>query len=330
MILLTIQFAVLAGYAVILVAGMLVERRRSEIALMRSRGASGGHLIAMAVLEAAFLAIPAAVLPRCLAFGVIGAARDVRADGRARARRLRVDRPDAIVISALAGLACIVALTLPTLFVSAQPGRRPGGAGRQARTTLAAAARARPRPGRRRRGRPLAAPPVRGAADPERPRLAGLDPLLVAAPAIGLVAGAVLALRIVPRLAELGERVLVARPRPRRLARRAAARPPAAPLHAGRAPADARGGARDARRRARRDVDPVAGRPGRRTRRPPTSGSSPPTTRRFRHGRPGPLYRSIPGVRQATPLILAPFDLGRTVRDGPLRRARARGPSPRS
>ena len=36
----------------------------------------------------------------------------------------------------------------------------------------------------------------------------GVDPLLVAAPAIGLLAGAVLAIRIVPRLAELAERVL--------------------------------------------------------------------------------------------------------------------------
>ena len=35
----------------------------------------------------------------------------------------------------------------------------------------------------------------------------GLDPLLVAAPAIGLLAGAVVATRIVPRLAEIGERV---------------------------------------------------------------------------------------------------------------------------
>jgi hypothetical protein len=36
----------------------------------------------------------------------------------------------------------------------------------------------------------------------------GVDPLLVAAPAIGLLAGAVLAIRIVPRLAELAERLL--------------------------------------------------------------------------------------------------------------------------
>ena len=35
-----------------------------------------------------------------------------------------------------------------------------------------------------------------------------MDPLLVAAPAIGLVGGAVLAIRIVPRLAELAERGL--------------------------------------------------------------------------------------------------------------------------
>ena len=36
----------------------------------------------------------------------------------------------------------------------------------------------------------------------------GLDPLLVAAPAIGLLAGAILALRVVPLLAELAERLL--------------------------------------------------------------------------------------------------------------------------
>ena len=36
----------------------------------------------------------------------------------------------------------------------------------------------------------------------------GLDPLLVAAPAIGLLAGAILALRIVPLMAELAERLL--------------------------------------------------------------------------------------------------------------------------
>ena len=85
-ILLTIQFAVLAGYAVVLVAGMLVERRRSEIALMRSRGASGGHLVAMAVLEAAFLAIPAAIARTVAGPRRRRAARYRRADGRARDR----------------------------------------------------------------------------------------------------------------------------------------------------------------------------------------------------------------------------------------------------
>ena len=50
--LLTIQFAVLAGYAVLLVAGLLVERRRSETALLRSRGATAVHLVALAFGEA--------------------------------------------------------------------------------------------------------------------------------------------------------------------------------------------------------------------------------------------------------------------------------------
>ena len=39
----------------------------------------------------------------------------------------------------------------------------------------------------------------------------GIDPLLIAAPAIGLLAGAVVAIRIIPRLAEVAERVLVRR-----------------------------------------------------------------------------------------------------------------------
>ena len=57
-LLLTIQFAILAAYAIILVAGMLIERRRIEVALLRSRGASTLHLTAMAFGEALMLGDP--------------------------------------------------------------------------------------------------------------------------------------------------------------------------------------------------------------------------------------------------------------------------------
>ncbi len=316
-ILLTIQFAVLAGYAVILVAGMLVERRRSEIALMRSRGASGAHLIWMAMLESAFLAVPAAALAPGLAFGVTALLGIFGPTAGLDLADSATIGQGAIVISAVAGLACIAALTLPTLFVSASPAGARAASGRQARTTLA-----------QRLGLDLALVAVAGLAlwqlrlygapltRNARGSL-GLDPLLVAAPAIGLVAGAVLALRVVPRLAELGEQVLV-RGRGlvgslggRQLARRplrytraalllmlAAALGTLASAHAAtwtRSQADQAGYT------AATDVRVVA------------SDYAP-----FATWAAGPLYRSIPGVREATPLSLAPFDLGRTVRDGSL------------
>jgi membrane-associated phospholipid phosphatase len=66
-LLLTIQFAILAGYAILLVAGMLIERRRVEVALLRSRGAGTTHLSAMAFGEALMMAIPAALIAPYLA-----------------------------------------------------------------------------------------------------------------------------------------------------------------------------------------------------------------------------------------------------------------------
>ena len=69
--LLTVQFAILAGYSILLVAGMLIERRRIEVALLRSRGAGTGQLASMAFGEALMLAIPAALIAPYLAVGVV-------------------------------------------------------------------------------------------------------------------------------------------------------------------------------------------------------------------------------------------------------------------
>ncbi|MGH2467156.1 MAG: ABC transporter permease, partial [Candidatus Limnocylindrales bacterium] len=55
-LLLTLQFAVVAAYAVLLIAGMLADRRRPEVGLLRSRGASTAHVVGLAFGEALLLA----------------------------------------------------------------------------------------------------------------------------------------------------------------------------------------------------------------------------------------------------------------------------------
>lgn len=316
-ILLTIQFAVLAGYAVVLVAGMLVERRRSEIALMRSRGASSLHLVAMAVIEATVLALPATALAPFLAVGVVallGAVGPTAGLGLTDSASIG---ESAIIVAALAGLACVVALTLPTLTVAANPAGARAAQGRQARTTLA-----------QRLGLDLAFVAVAGVAlwqlrlygaplTRNAQGALGLDPLLVAAPAIGLVGGAVLALRVVPRVAELGERLLVrgrglvgslggrqlAR-RPLRYTRAALLLMLAAALGtlaAAHAATWTRSQSDQATFRAAADVRAFA-----------SDYSALPTWAA------GPRYRAIEGVTAATPLSVSSFDVGRTIRDGTL------------
>ena len=208
-LLLTIQFGVLAGYAVVLVAGMLVERRRNEIALMRSRGASSFHLVAMALAESAMLAIPAAILAPFLASAVVGLLGRVGPTASLALAGGPPIGPTAVTVAVLAALVSIVALTLPTLAATSSPAGARAASGRQARSTLP-----------QRLGLDLALVALAGIAlwqlrlygaplTVNARGVLGLDPLLVAAPGIGLLGGAVLALRIVPRVAELGERLLV-------------------------------------------------------------------------------------------------------------------------
>jgi hypothetical protein len=316
-ILLTIQFAVLAGYAIVLVAGMLVERRRSELALLRSRGASAVHLIVMAVLESTLLAVPAAALAPILAVAVVGLLGVVGPTANLDAGSAATIGQGAIIVSALAGIACIVALSVPTVFVSASPAGAWAAQGRQARTTLA-----------QRLGLDLALVVLAGVAlwqlrlygaplTRNARGALGLDPLLVAAPAIGLVAGAVLALRVVPRIAELGEQLLI-RSRGlvgslggRQLARR--------PLRYTRAAlllmlAAALGtlAAAHAATWTRSQTDQAAFQAAADVRANAADYSTLPTWAA------GPRYRAIPGVEAAAPIRTVPFNVGRNVRDAEL------------
>jgi len=207
-LLLTIQFAILAAYALVLVAGLLVEERRIGTALLRSRGASPGHVAWMAFLEGALLVVPAALAAPWIA---LGALRLFDAFGPLSAAGISLEpRVDAaaLVVAAGAGLACIVGLVVPAFSSGRGPWAVRQALARQGSRTLAQ------RLGidlflfvlaavglwqLRQYGAPLTEN-VRGSL--------GLDPLLIAAPAIGLLAGAILALRVVPLLAQVGERVL--------------------------------------------------------------------------------------------------------------------------
>ncbi|HET9344894.1 MAG TPA: FtsX-like permease family protein, partial [Candidatus Limnocylindrales bacterium] len=204
--LLTVQFAILAGYAIILVAGMLIERRRVEVALLRSRGAGTAQLSAMALGEALLLAIPAALIAPYLAVAVVQALGSIGPLADAGIASTAAVDDDARIVAAVAAAACVIALTIPTVLSGGNPAGVRARISRQVGRTL---------PQRlgvdvvlvvlavvglwqlRLYGSPLTAN-ARGEL--------GLDPLLIAAPGIGLLAGGILATRLVPRIAELAER----------------------------------------------------------------------------------------------------------------------------
>ena len=202
---LAVQLAVLAGYALVLTAGLLIEQRRGETALLRARGAGAGQLGGAALLEALVLAAPIAVAAPLLAVVALGVFNEVgplHEIGMTIAPRVT---PLAQLVAGATAAACALALALPSLlqgrsFVALRARR-----GRQARTGVV-----------ERVGLDLAllviaavglwqlrqfGAPLTGAV---RGRI-GVDPLLVAAPAIGLLAGAVVALRVLPLVARLAD-----------------------------------------------------------------------------------------------------------------------------
>ncbi len=207
-LLLTIQFVILAAYALVLVAGLLVDQRRIETAMLRSRGATAGHVAWMALLEGLVLVVPAALAAPWIALAALQMFDAIGPLANAGVNiEPRVDAA-ALIVSGIAGLACLVGLVVPAFASGRGLAAERQTVGRQGNRTLAQ------RLGvdialvilaviglwqLRQYGAPLTAT-VRGSV--------GLDPLLVAAPAIGLLAGAILALRIVPLLAELAERLL--------------------------------------------------------------------------------------------------------------------------
>ncbi|MEU8261235.1 ABC transporter permease [Micromonospora sp. NPDC048999] len=195
---------VLGGYALVLVAALLTEDRRAQTALLRARGAARSQLAGLAVREAALVVAPAALLaPPLTGVAVRWLGSDLRLAGGA------LGRVWAVAVAAAIG--CLLAMVLPALrragtYVADMAARsRPsrGAAVQRASVDLALVALA-----------VLAwtqlrqySSPVAGAGG----RL-GIDPLLAAAPTIGVLAGAVVALRLLPPTTRFAERFVDRRP----------------------------------------------------------------------------------------------------------------------
>ncbi|WNF27072.1 ABC transporter permease [Streptomyces sp. C11-1] len=201
-----VQLVLLAAYALLLVARLLNSERDGERELLRARGGSRGRITSFAAIEALLLAAPAALVAPLLAGPLTGLLAERGALSRIGLRVGEGATATVWLVSAAVALACALAVVAPSLTA---------GAG-----------------GRRTRAASLPAP-VRAGADIgllliaavaywqlERQTTAsgsgalsggqdgrlGIDPLLVAAPALALLAGTVLTLRLLPPAAKLAER----------------------------------------------------------------------------------------------------------------------------
>ena len=204
------QLTLLAVYALVLTAGLMVETRRTEGDLMGARGASPGQLLKISTTEAIAIAVPAALIAPWLASRLVSA---IGSLGPLGTIDLDLDPRTTGLAAASLGVAVVVVVGLlswPAL--------------RSARRGVSS--------GTRHRRLPLRAATQRTGVDIALVLLCGLafwqlselgpdqaatiqgrfsvDPLLVVTPAIGLLAGAVLALRVIPLLAVTAERMVTA------------------------------------------------------------------------------------------------------------------------
>ncbi|MEV0594497.1 FtsX-like permease family protein [Nonomuraea cavernae] len=207
-----LQLLLLAAYALMLTARLFADHRRMEVALLRSRGAGTVRLAALAGGEALLVAVPCAIVAPFLGPPLLALVHRlpwIRASGvlLAPSADLR-----AFLVSFGVALAAAVLLALPTLagarrtYVEEQSARGRGvrglieGAGADL-ALLAVAALAIWQ--LRRYGAPVTVTATGGL---------GIDPLIISGPALALLAGGMLGLRLVPRVSRLAERVTARRP----------------------------------------------------------------------------------------------------------------------
>jgi hypothetical protein len=201
----SIQLALLAIYGLIVTAALLIERRRSTNESLRLRGATTAQIVSTATIEAALIALPAVAVSPWLAAGSL---RALNYAGPLADIGLRLEprvSASAYALAAGAGAVCVAGLVLPALWA-----RRIAIVGERRRLPVAQFAH------RVRLDLVLAAVALLGYWQLRRYHSVlvsnrgdlGIDPFLVAAPAVLLLAGAVLSLRLVPLAASLVERIV--------------------------------------------------------------------------------------------------------------------------
>ncbi|MEU6825608.1 FtsX-like permease family protein [Streptomyces atriruber] len=205
LLIVALQLIMLAGYALLLVARLLAAERGGETELLLARGGARGRIAWLSAVEALLLALPAAVLAPLLAGPLTG----LLAGQGALARTgldLHVSAGAAVWAAAAAtALGCALAVVAPALSATAGVRRSVRSAALPAPLRAGAdvgllviAAVAYWQLDSRTSGS--------GALSDDRSGRLGIDPLLVAAPALALLAGTVVTLRLLPPAARLAER----------------------------------------------------------------------------------------------------------------------------
>ncbi len=200
-----LMLVVLAVTVLLLAARLLADRRAPEQTLMSSRGASGRQLFGLAALEAVSVALVTTLVSPWLAVALFRALTSV---GPLATAGLDQDpgRPASLWITCAVSSFVLAAVLLGPLL-------RRRGSVVDAEQQLVRQDR---RGGLARSGADLALLVLAGVAvwqlstyrsPVTTPGAARLDPVLVAAPALLLLAGAVLALRLLPLVSGLGERL---------------------------------------------------------------------------------------------------------------------------
>jgi hypothetical protein len=200
-----IQLALLAAYSLVLTAGLLADSREVETVTLRSRGADNGQILGMSVMEGILVIAPALAAGPFLATAAL---RGLNHAGPLAAIGLDIDpRVTATgwTLAGFAAVACLIALVVPAHLSARRFGDVRARRSRQTGASLA-----------RRGGADLALLAVAAIGMWQLARYGGtitstlrgrlgVDPLLVAAPALALLAGAVLSLRALPLLARTAE-----------------------------------------------------------------------------------------------------------------------------
>ena len=204
-----VQLALLSALAIVVTAHLMVESRRTQTGLFEARGAGGGHLLALSLVEAAVIVVPLAVAAPWIATWLIGILNRV---GPLASVGLLIEPQVSIrsyVVVAVTAVAMVGLLAWPTIRAML-PTRAPRAktSGRQGAKTLVQGV-----------GLDVALAALTIVAfwqlrnlGPQRGTVVGrnlsIDPALVITPTLALLTGAIASIRLIPVLARLAERKL--------------------------------------------------------------------------------------------------------------------------